>query len=62
MFMRVLQILLLIAIIMLSYHVAVWVLALLGVVIPFQILIAILVVLGLLAAIRILSGKNLWGP
>lgn len=63
---RVLQILLAIAIIVLCYWVAIWVLALLGVAIPHQILVVILVILGLTAAIGILSGRldnvNWWGP
>ncbi len=63
---RVLQILLLVAIIMLCYYVIIWVLGLLGIVIPQQILVVILVILGLSGAIAIISGRadniNWWGP
>ncbi len=62
---RVLQILLLVAIVMLCYWVIIWVLGLLGVVIPHQILVCILVILGLMGAIAIISGRadniNWWG-
>lgn len=54
---RVLQILLLIAIVMLCYYVIIWVLGLLGIGVPHQILVAILVILGLTGAIGIISGR-----
>jgi len=63
---RVLQILLLVAIVMLCYWVIIWVLGLLGVSIPHQVLVCILVILGLTGAIAIISGRadniNWWGP
>lgn len=54
---RVLQILLVIAIVVLCYWVIVWVLGLLGIAVPSQILIAIMVILGLMGAIAALSGR-----
>lgn len=54
---RVLHLLLLVAIIVLCYWVILWVLGLLGVAIPHQILVCILVILGLMGAIGILSGR-----
>ncbi len=67
MLLRLLQILLCIAIVVLCYYVSVWVLGLLGIVIPQQILVVILVIVGLICAIGILTGKfdsvNWWkGP
>ncbi len=63
---KVLQILLAIAVVVLCYYVIVWVLGLLGVPIPHQILVVIMVILGLMAAIGVLSGRfdsiNWWGP
>jgi uncharacterized membrane protein len=63
---KVLQILLVIAIVMLCYWVIIWVLGLLGIAIPHQILVCILVILGLMGAIGIISGRfdniNWWGP
>ncbi len=62
---RVLQILLLVAIIALCYWVIIWVLGLLGIAIPQQIVVCILVILGLCGAIAIISGRadniNWWG-
>ncbi len=57
MFRRVLQILLAIAVLMLCYWTILWVLGLLGISIPSQILTCIIVILGLLAALGILSGR-----
>jgi hypothetical protein len=54
---RVLQILLVIATVVLCYYLIIWILGLLGIAIPQQILIAILVILGLMGALGILSGK-----
>lgn len=62
---RVLQILLLIAIVALCYWVVIWVLGILGVAIPNQIIVCVLVILALMGAIAIISGKadniNWWG-
>ena len=54
---RVLQILLLIAIIALCYWVIIWVLGLLGVPVPHQVIVCILVILGIMGALGIISGK-----
>lgn len=54
---RVLQILLLIAIVALCYWVIIWVLGLLKIAIPDQIIICVLVALGLWGAIGILNGS-----
>lgn len=62
---RVLQMLLLIAIVALCYYLIIWVLNLLGVAVPQQIIVAVLVILGLMGAIGIISGRadnvNWWG-
>jgi len=57
MFLRVIQILILIAAIALCYWVIMWVLELLGVPIPHQIVICVLVLLGLWGVAGIVSGK-----
>lgn len=68
MLIRVLAILLTIAVVVLCYHVIVWVLGLLGIVVPQPILIVIMVIIGLIAAIGVLTGRfdnvNWWrtGP
>jgi putative effector of murein hydrolase LrgA (UPF0299 family) len=54
---RVLQILLVVAIVVLCYYVIIWVLALLGIMIPQQILVVIMVILGLTGAIAVMSGR-----
>jgi hypothetical protein len=54
---RVLHVLLAIACVVLCYYVIVWVLGLLGVSIPDQILRIIMVILGLLAVIGAISGR-----
>lgn len=54
---RVLQILLLIAVVMLCYYVVIWIFGLLGIAVPHQILVVVLVILGLSGAIAILSGR-----
>lgn len=54
---RVLQILLIVAIVVLCYYVVIWVLGLLGVAIPHQIIVVCLVILGLMGAIAVLSGR-----
>ncbi len=61
---RVLSILLAIAFVVLIYYVTVWVLAMLGIHIPAQILTVIFVIIGLMAAIAALSGHldNWWPP
>ena len=63
---RILSILLAIAFIVLAYYVVVWVLGMLGVHIPQQILTVVFVILGLIAALGIVSGRfdriNWWGP
>lgn len=63
---RVLQILLMVAIVVLCYYVIVWVLGLLGIVIPQAILVVIMVIIGLTCAIAVLSGRldniTWWGP
>lgn len=63
---RVLNILLAIACVVLCYLLSIWVLGLLGVVVPEQILKVVFVIIGLLAAIWALSGRldNWWksGP
>ncbi len=62
---RVLQILLLIAIIALCYWLILWVLGLLGIAIPSQIIVCVLVILGIMGALSIISGRadniNWWG-
>ena len=54
---RVLGILLMIAIIMLCYWVTIWVLGLLGIVIPQQILTCVFVILCLVGALAVIGGK-----
>ncbi len=54
---RVILILILIATIVVCYHVVIWVLGLLGVFIPSHIITAVLVLLGLIAAYGIVTGK-----
>lgn len=54
---RVLQVLLVVAVIVLCYYLIVWILGLLGIVIPHQILVVIMVIIGLMAALGILSGR-----
>ena len=61
---RVLNVLLAIAIVFLCYYVIVWVLGMLGVSVPDQILRVIMIILGLIAVIGAISGKfdGWWGP
>jgi bacteriorhodopsin len=61
---RVLYVLLAIAVVILCYYVIIWVLGLLGIRVPENILTVVFVILGLLAAIGALSGRldNIWGP
>lgn len=54
---RVLRILLAIAVVILCYYVTVWVLGLLGIHLPQQILMVIFVIVGLVAAIWALTGR-----
>ena len=63
-FIRVLYVLLAIAFVFLAYYVVVWVLGMIGVSVPDQILRVIFVILGLLAVIGALTGRldNLFGP
>ena len=63
-FMRVLQVLLAIAFVFLCYYVIVWVLNMLGVSVPDQILRIVMVIIGLLAVIGAIAGKydTWWGP
>ncbi len=56
-FIRVLSILLAIAFVVLIYFVVIWVLGLLGIHIPQNILTVIFVIIGLMAAIGALSGQ-----
>lgn len=59
---RVLHILLAIAFVVLIYYVTVWVLGMLGIHVPGQVLTVIFVIIGLMAAIMALSGRldNWW--
>lgn len=59
---RILHILLAIAFVVLIYYVTVWVLGMLGINVPGQILTVIFVIIGLMAAIAALSGRldNWW--
>lgn len=59
---RVLSILLAIAFVVLIYFVVVWVLGLLGIHVPQNILTVVFVIIGLMAAIGALSGRfdNFW--
>jgi bacteriorhodopsin len=61
-FVRVLGILLAVAFVVLLYYVTVWVLGLLGIVMPDKIITIIFVIIGLMAAIAALSGRfdNFW--
>jgi putative effector of murein hydrolase LrgA (UPF0299 family) len=60
---RVLYILLAIALVILTYYIVIWVLRLLGITVPDQILTVIFVILGLLAAIGALTGRmDTWWP
>jgi hypothetical protein len=63
-FIRVLQVLLALAFVVLAYYVTIWVLGLLGIVLPAQILQIIFVILGLLAVIGALTGRfdTWWKP
>ena len=66
MILTVLQILLVVAVVVLCYYLVRWVLGLLGVEVPDRILVVIMVILGLMAAIAVLTGQvnriNWWGP
>lgn len=59
---RVFSILLAIAFMVLFYIVTIWVLALLGIVIPHNILTVVFVIIGLICAIGVLTGRfdNFW--
>lgn len=61
-FIRVLYILLAIAFVVLAYYVVIWVLAMLGITVPQQILQIVFVILGLLAVIGAMTGRfdNFW--
>ena len=64
-FLRVLYVLVGIAFVVLAYYVVLWVLGMLGIAVPDQIMKVVFVILGLLAVIGALSGKfdNWWkGP
>ena len=56
-FMRILAILLGVAFVVLAYYVVVWVLGMLGIHIPQQILTVIFVIIGLMMAIAVFSGR-----
>ena len=56
-FIRVLYVLLALAFVVLAYYVTVWVLGMLGLGVPDQILKVVFVILGLLAVIGALSGR-----
>jgi hypothetical protein len=56
-FVKILAILLGIAFIVLAYHVTIWVLAMLGVIIPAVILTIVFVILGLMMALAIITGQ-----
>jgi len=61
-FVRILHILLALAFVVLAYYVVIWVLGMLGIQVPADILKVVFVIMGLLAVIGALSGKfdNLW--
>lgn len=63
---RAMQILLAIAFIVLAYYVIIYVLGLLGIRVPEQILTVIFVIMGLMVAIGVFTGRfdnvNWWGP
>ena len=63
-FLRVLYVLLAIAITFLCYYVILWVLGLLGISIPQQILQVVMVIIGILAVIGALRGSfdSFWSP
>jgi hypothetical protein len=65
-FVRILQILLAIAFVVLAYYVIIYVLGLLGIRVPEQILTVIFVIMGLMIAIGVFTGRfdniNWWGP
>lgn len=63
-FVRVLQVLLALAFVVLAYYVTIWVLGLLGITLPAQILQIIFVILGLLAVIGAITGRfdTWWRP
>jgi len=56
-FVRILTILLMIAFVVLAYYVTIWVLGLLGIHLPQQILTVIFVILGLICAIAAFTGR-----
>ena len=61
-FIRILYILLAVAFVVLAYYVVIWVLGMLGILIPEHILKVVFVIIGLLAVIGALTGKfdNFW--
>lgn len=61
-FIRVLYILLAIAFVVLAYYVVIWVLGMLGIHVPDQIMKVVFVILGLLAVIGAMTGRfdNWW--
>ena len=60
-FIRVLQVLLAIAFVLLAYYIAIWVLGLLGLQVPAQVLQIIFVILALIAVIGALTGRfDVW--
>ena len=63
-FIRVCHVLLAIAFVVLAYFVIIWVLGMLGIHVPDQILKVIMVIIALLAVIGALSGRfdSWWGP
>ncbi len=65
-FVRILQILLAIAFVVLAYYVIIFVLGLLGIQVPHQILTVVFVIMGLMIAIGVFTGRfdniNWWGP
>jgi len=56
-FVRVLYVLLALAFVVLAYYVVIWILGMLGISVPEQILKVVFIILGLLAVIGALSGK-----
>ena len=56
-FVRILSILLAVAFTVLGYQVTIWVLGMLGVVVPHAILVTIFVILGLMVALYAFSGR-----
>lgn len=61
-FIRVLYVLLAIAFVVLAYYVVIWVLGMIGITVPDNILRIVFVILGLLAVIGALTGRfdNFW--